>query len=51
MDGLTEASAGLPARGEFGLRPCAPRDVLELLDAEGVTIECAHAVVVGRSEL
>ncbi|MET7355031.1 bifunctional 5,10-methylenetetrahydrofolate dehydrogenase/5,10-methenyltetrahydrofolate cyclohydrolase [Streptomyces mirabilis] len=51
VDGLTTASAGLLARGEFGLRPCTPSGVVELLDAEGVTIEGAHAVVVGRSEL
>ncbi|MEU1183410.1 bifunctional 5,10-methylenetetrahydrofolate dehydrogenase/5,10-methenyltetrahydrofolate cyclohydrolase [Streptomyces sp. NPDC005820] len=51
VDGLTTASAGLLARGAYGLRPCTPSGVMELLDAEGVTVKGAHAVVVGRSEL
>jgi methylenetetrahydrofolate dehydrogenase (NADP+) / methenyltetrahydrofolate cyclohydrolase len=51
VDGLTTMSAGLLARGEFGLRPCTPSGVIELLDAESVPIRGAHAVVVGRSEL
>ncbi|KPH99609.1 Bifunctional protein [Actinobacteria bacterium OK074] len=51
VDGLTTASAGLLARGERGLRPCTPSGVIELLDAEGVALKGAHAVVVGRSQL
>jgi methylenetetrahydrofolate dehydrogenase (NADP+) / methenyltetrahydrofolate cyclohydrolase len=51
VDGLTTQSAGLLARGEYGLRPCTPSGVIELLDAESVAIPGAHAVVVGRSEL
>jgi methylenetetrahydrofolate dehydrogenase (NADP+)/methenyltetrahydrofolate cyclohydrolase len=51
VDGLTTMSAGLLARGEYGLRPCTPGGVIELLDAESVEIRGAHAVVVGRSEL
>ncbi|HTR95716.1 MAG TPA: bifunctional methylenetetrahydrofolate dehydrogenase/methenyltetrahydrofolate cyclohydrolase FolD [Trebonia sp.] len=51
VDGLTTMSAGLLARGGFGLRPCTPRGVLELLDAESVPLAGARAVVVGRSEL
>ncbi|WP_030443510.1 bifunctional 5,10-methylenetetrahydrofolate dehydrogenase/5,10-methenyltetrahydrofolate cyclohydrolase [Actinoplanes subtropicus] len=51
VDGLTAASAGRLARGEDGLRPCTPSGVLELLDAEGVKLRGAHAVVVGRSAL
>jgi methylenetetrahydrofolate dehydrogenase (NADP+) / methenyltetrahydrofolate cyclohydrolase len=51
VDGLTTASAGLLARGEYGLRPCTPSGVIELLDAEGVAVKGSHAVVVGRSEL
>jgi methylenetetrahydrofolate dehydrogenase (NADP+) / methenyltetrahydrofolate cyclohydrolase len=51
VDGLTTASAGRLARGEYGLRPCTPSGVIELLDAEDVPIRGAHAVVVGRSEL
>lgn len=51
VDGLTTLSAGLLARGEYGLRPCTPSGVIELLDAEPVPIRGAHAVVIGRSEL
>ncbi|MBQ0855541.1 bifunctional 5,10-methylenetetrahydrofolate dehydrogenase/5,10-methenyltetrahydrofolate cyclohydrolase [Streptomyces sp. BH-SS-21] len=51
VDGLTTASAGLLARGADGLRPCTPAGVLWLLDAEGVELRGAHAVVVGHSEL
>lgn len=51
VDGLTTISAGLLARGERGLRPCTPSGVIELLDAAGVVISGAHAVVVGRSDL
>jgi methylenetetrahydrofolate dehydrogenase (NADP+)/methenyltetrahydrofolate cyclohydrolase len=51
VDGLTTASAGRLARGEYGLRPCTPSGVLELLDAEGVKLRGVRAVVVGRSAL
>jgi len=51
VDGLTTLSQGLLARGMPGLRPCTPSGVIELLDAAGVGIAGAHAVVVGRSEL
>ena len=51
VDGLTTISAGLLVRGERGLRPCTPSGVIELLDAAGIPIDGAHAVVVGRSDL
>ncbi|MEU4896431.1 bifunctional 5,10-methylenetetrahydrofolate dehydrogenase/5,10-methenyltetrahydrofolate cyclohydrolase [Streptomyces sp. NPDC044780] len=51
VDGLTTTSAGLLARGADGLRPCTPAGVLRLLDAEGVALRGAHAVMVGHSEL
>ena len=51
VDGLTTHSTGLLARGEPGLRPCTPSGVIELLEAEGVKIRGAHAVIVGRSTL
>ena len=51
VDGLTTTSAGLLARDRPGLRPCTPAGVVELLDSEGITIEGAKAVVVGRSDL
>lgn len=51
VDGLTTISQGLLARGQLGLRPCTPAGIIALLDAGGVEIEGARAVVVGRSEL
>jgi methylenetetrahydrofolate dehydrogenase (NADP+)/methenyltetrahydrofolate cyclohydrolase len=51
VDGLTPISAGRLAQGVPGLRPCTPLGCIELLDAHGVTLEGAEAVVVGRSDL
>jgi methylenetetrahydrofolate dehydrogenase (NADP+)/methenyltetrahydrofolate cyclohydrolase len=51
VDGLTPANAGLLAHGTPGLVPCTPAGVMELLRHEGVGLEGAEAVVVGRSKL
>ncbi len=51
VDGLTPANAGLLAHGMPGLVPCTPAGVMELLRHEGVELEGADAVVVGRSKL
>ncbi|HWM64629.1 MAG TPA: bifunctional methylenetetrahydrofolate dehydrogenase/methenyltetrahydrofolate cyclohydrolase FolD [Solirubrobacterales bacterium] len=51
IDGLTPANAGLLAHGTPGLVPCTPAGVMELLRHEGVELEGAEAVVVGRSKL
>jgi methylenetetrahydrofolate dehydrogenase (NADP+)/methenyltetrahydrofolate cyclohydrolase len=51
VDGLTPVNAGLLAHGAPGLVPCTPSGVMELLDREGVELEGAEAVVVGRSKL
>jgi methylenetetrahydrofolate dehydrogenase (NADP+) / methenyltetrahydrofolate cyclohydrolase len=51
VDGLTPLSAGLLALGQPGLRPCTPAGVMELLARQGVELEGAEAVVVGRSNL
>ncbi len=51
VDGLTTLSQGLLAGGQPGLRPCTPSGVIELLDAAGVELAGARAVVVGRSVL
>jgi methylenetetrahydrofolate dehydrogenase (NADP+)/methenyltetrahydrofolate cyclohydrolase len=51
VDGLTPANAGLLAHGTPGLVPCTPAGVMELLAHEGVELEGAEAVVVGRSKL
>ncbi len=51
VDGLTVASAGRLALGLPGLRPCTPTGVMLLLAGQGVELEGAEAVVVGRSNL
>jgi methylenetetrahydrofolate dehydrogenase (NADP+)/methenyltetrahydrofolate cyclohydrolase len=51
VDGLTPMNAGLLAHGTPGLVPCTPAGVMELLAHEGVRLEGAEAVVVGRSKL
>lgn len=51
VDGLTPVSAGLLAHGMPGLVPCTPAGVMELLRSEGIELEGAEAVVVGRSKL
>jgi methylenetetrahydrofolate dehydrogenase (NADP+)/methenyltetrahydrofolate cyclohydrolase len=51
VDGLTPVNAGLLAHGAPGLVPCTPAGVMELLAHEGVELEGAEAVVVGRSKL
>jgi methylenetetrahydrofolate dehydrogenase (NADP+) / methenyltetrahydrofolate cyclohydrolase len=51
VDGLTPVNAGLLAHGMPGLVPCTPTGVMELLRHEGVELEGAEAVVVGRSKL
>jgi methylenetetrahydrofolate dehydrogenase (NADP+)/methenyltetrahydrofolate cyclohydrolase len=51
VDGLTPVSAGRLLQNASGLRPCTPLGILELLDANGVSLEGADAAVVGRSNL
>jgi methylenetetrahydrofolate dehydrogenase (NADP+) / methenyltetrahydrofolate cyclohydrolase len=51
VDGLTPVNAGRLAHGDPGLVPCTPAGVMELLSHEGVDLEGAEAVVVGRSKL
>jgi methylenetetrahydrofolate dehydrogenase (NADP+) / methenyltetrahydrofolate cyclohydrolase len=51
VDGLTPVNAGLLAHGIPGLVSCTPTGVMELLRHEGVELEGAEAVVVGRSKL
>lgn len=51
VDGLTIASAGRLALGMEGLRPCTPSGVMVLLEEQGVELQGAECVVVGRSNL
>ncbi len=51
VDGLTPASAGHLMSGRPGLRPCTPRGCMRLLEATGVSLAGAEAIVIGRSNL
>jgi len=51
VDGLHPINQGRLLAGVPGLRPCTPLGVVRLLDAGGVRLEGANAVVVGRSVL
>jgi methylenetetrahydrofolate dehydrogenase (NADP+)/methenyltetrahydrofolate cyclohydrolase len=51
VDGLTAASVAALATARPGLRPCTPAGCMELLRRQGVELEGAEAVVVGRSDL
>jgi methylenetetrahydrofolate dehydrogenase (NADP+)/methenyltetrahydrofolate cyclohydrolase len=51
VDGLTPVNAGRLAQGMPGLVSCTPAGVMELLRHEGVELEGAVVVVVGRSKL
>ncbi len=51
VDGLTPQNVGLLAAGRPGLVPCTPSGVIELLDHQGVDLNGAEAVIVGRSNL
>ena len=51
VDGLTATSAGLLAQGRPRLVACTPSGVMEMLATEGIEVEGADAVIVGRSIL
>ncbi len=51
VDGLTATNAGLLAQGRPGLVACTPSGVMEMLAHEGIEVEGAEAVIVGRSIL
>jgi methylenetetrahydrofolate dehydrogenase (NADP+)/methenyltetrahydrofolate cyclohydrolase len=51
VDGLTPISIGHLVEGKFGMRPCTPLGVMEMLERTGVELEGADVAVVGRSLL
>ena len=51
VDGLHPVNVGNMVIGEKAFLPCTPHGVVQLLVRSGVTIEGAHVVVVGRSNL
>ena len=51
VDGFHVSSAGALMTGATGFRPCTPYGVMKLLEAAGVSLGGAEAVVVGRSNI
>ena len=51
VDGFHPLNVGRLVAGQPGLVACTPAGVMELLDATGVELEGADAVVVGRSDI
>lgn len=52
VDGFHPMNAGRVALGlPGGVEPCTPAGIIQLLERSGLSIEGAHAVVVGRSNL
>ena len=51
VDGLTPTNAGLLAAGQPALVPCTPLGSMKLLEATGVALRGARALVLGRSVL
>lgn len=51
VDGFHPVNVGKLCAGKTGLAPCTPLGILEMLKREGVTLQGAEAVVVGRSDI
>ena len=51
IDGFHPTNVGRMVVGEKAYLPCTPHGVLQMLIRSGVTIEGAHAVIVGRSNI
>ena len=51
VDGLHPMNGGRLLRNDPGPRPCTPLGCMEVLKRNGVELEGAHAVVIGRSEI
>jgi methylenetetrahydrofolate dehydrogenase (NADP+)/methenyltetrahydrofolate cyclohydrolase len=51
VDGFHVASAGALMTGSPGFLPCTPYGVMKLLEAAGVSLRGAEAVVIGRSNI
>lgn len=51
VDGFHPESVAALSLGEHGFVPCTPKGCIRLLEEAGATLEGAHAVVVGRSNI
>ena len=51
VDGFHPVNVGHLAIGAPGLRPCTPAGCIRMLDYAGISVEGAHAVIIGRSNI
>ncbi len=51
VDGFHPTNVGKLWLGEKCMLPCTPKGIMHMIHSTGVTIEAAHAVVVGRSNI
>jgi methylenetetrahydrofolate dehydrogenase (NADP+) / methenyltetrahydrofolate cyclohydrolase len=51
VDGFTPVNAGRLVQNRAILAPCTPSGVIELLKRSGISMNGAHAVVIGRSDI
>ena len=51
VDGFHYQNVGSLVAGEAAFYPCTPWGVMKMLEHEGIAVEGAHAVVVGRSTI
>jgi methylenetetrahydrofolate dehydrogenase (NADP+) / methenyltetrahydrofolate cyclohydrolase len=51
VDGFHPSSLGLLMSGRHGLVACTPKGCMQLIATTGVSLEGAHAVVIGRSKI
>jgi methylenetetrahydrofolate dehydrogenase (NADP+)/methenyltetrahydrofolate cyclohydrolase len=51
VDGFHYLNVGKLAAGDPAFHPCTPWGVMKILEHEGIAVEGAHAVVVGRSNI
>ena len=51
VDGFHPVNVGHLVLGAPGLRPCTPAGCIRMLDYAGISIEGAHAVIIGRSNI
>lgn len=51
VDGFHPVNVGHLAIGAPGLRPCTPAGCIRILDYAGISVEGAHAVIIGRSNI
>ena len=51
VDGFHDLNVSSLWQGKESIYPCTPKGIIRLLDSENITIDGAHAVVIGRSQI